>query len=36
MKGKTTEELAAELVHMVESVPGVRSVEDQLTAPQRS
>jgi osmotically-inducible protein OsmY len=36
LKGKTTEELAAELVHMVESVPGVRSVEDQLTVPQRS
>jgi osmotically-inducible protein OsmY len=36
LKGNTTEQLAAELVHMVESVPGVRSVEDELTVPQRS
>jgi osmotically-inducible protein OsmY len=36
LKGKATEELSAELVDMVGSVPGVRSVEDHLSVPQRS
>jgi osmotically-inducible protein OsmY len=36
LKGKATEELATELVGMVASVPGVRSVEDHLSVPQRS
>jgi osmotically-inducible protein OsmY len=36
LKGKTTPELAVELVGLVESVPGVVSVEDELTIPQRS
>lgn len=36
LKGNTTTELAEELVGLVESVPGVVSVEDELTVPQRS
>jgi osmotically-inducible protein OsmY len=36
LKGKTTVELAGELVGLIESVPGVVSVEDELTVPQRS
>jgi osmotically-inducible protein OsmY len=36
LKGKTTPELARGLVGLVESVPGVVSVEDELTVPQRS
>jgi osmotically-inducible protein OsmY len=36
LKGTATEELSAELVDMVGSVPGVRSVEDHLSVPQRS
>lgn len=35
LKGKTTPELAEKLVGLVESVPGVVSVEDKLTVPQR-
>ena len=36
LKGTTTPDLAAELTALVESVPGVVSVEDQLSVPQRS
>jgi osmotically-inducible protein OsmY len=36
LKGNTTPELARGLVGLVEAVPGVVSVEDQLTVPQRS
>jgi osmotically-inducible protein OsmY len=36
LKGNTTPELARGLVGLVESVPGVVSVEDELTVPQRS
>jgi osmotically-inducible protein OsmY len=36
LKGQTTPELAQALIGLVESVPGVVSVEDELTIPQRS
>jgi osmotically-inducible protein OsmY len=34
LRGETTPQLAAELVSLVESVPGVVSVQDQMTVPQ--
>jgi osmotically-inducible protein OsmY len=36
LKGETTPELARGLAGLVEAVPGVVSVEDELTVPQRS
>lgn len=36
LKGAAAPELAAELVALVEAVPGVASVEDQISVPQRS
>jgi osmotically-inducible protein OsmY len=36
LKGETTPELATELLTLVESVPGVTSVEDQMSVPQPS
>lgn len=35
LKGSTTPELATELVTLVESVPGVVSVDDQMSVPSR-
>ncbi len=36
LKGTTTPDLAADLTTLIESVPGVVSVEDELSIPQRS